>query len=83
METKQDQILDCVLKIQQDLGQVNGHLKQLNGSVARNVTDIKENRDDLKTHDKRMDEVDIKLAKFGGALVVVFVLVQGFFKFAV
>ena len=83
MDGKQDQILDCVLKIQQDVGGIKGHLKQLNGSVARNVGDIKENRGDLKTQDKRMDEIDVKLAKYGGGLVVLFSLVQAFFKFAV
>lgn len=74
--TTQKDILNHIIEIKEQLGalggdtkQINEHLKTLNGSVARHETNIKNNCNDISS-------VKLQLAKWGGAFVVISVLLQ-------
>jgi len=71
MTNKQDQILNCILDVQKDVGEINGHLKALNGSVKRNVNDIHNNATDIKLSDKRVDKIENKVYYLIGILVAI------------
>ncbi len=81
MTSKQDQILTCVLGMKRDLGEINGHLNALNGSVARNVKDIDTNRDELKYADKRVDRLENKFSYWVGGATAFFIIIQILFRY--
>ncbi len=47
MATKYDQIMAYLIKIENRLGNIDGHLAELNGKVSLNARNIEANRSDI------------------------------------
>lgn len=62
MTTKTDKILEYVIELKTDMGEVNQHLKNLNGNVQRHEKNIEELY--TKTNDNRIN-TKVLTAKFG------------------
>lgn len=76
MVTKYDQIIETLTEIKVHLASMDGHLKELNGRVTRNVTDIRDDRKKLESHDARLDKIDKKIAYWAGGIAVVMAFVS-------
>lgn len=72
--TKYDRIIERLGSIDVNVARIEGHLKELNNKVVRNVGDIKDNKGVLDEHDKRIDKVDRQIAKWVGGLGVLIIL---------
>ena len=74
------QILGHIIEIKERLGGIEEHLRTLNGKVIKNQTDIAEHYAESKIcHtdiDKKLENINVTLAKWGTAFGIVFVLVQ-------
>ena len=57
--TKYDNIIEKINEVNIHLANIDGHLKELNGSTARNTGTIDK-------HDVRLDNLDKKVAKYVG-----------------
>ena len=64
-----DDLLKHIIEIKEDTAGINEHLKNLNGKVIKNVQNIEDNRD-------KIYKTDLKIARYAGALGVIFVLIQ-------
>ena len=64
-----NEILTHVIDIKERISGVEEHLKTLNSKVATNVKNIELNRCGT-------EKINLKLAKWGGGITVLFVLVQ-------
>ena len=70
MATKYDRIIEKLSSIDVNVASIEGHLKQLNDKVSRNVTDIRDNKKTLIEHHKNVDKIDKQLAKWMGGIGV-------------
>jgi len=77
MASKTGEILGHIIDIKQHLGNIDGHLKELNGRVNRNVEDIEKGREGFGAQDKRLDKVERRLAYYAGGIGVLLIFIQG------
>jgi len=57
-----------------DVGKVEQHLKDLNGTVARHETDIKDNQEDIKKNEISLAKI-IGISGFTGAAISLVIIV--------
>jgi len=76
MASKYEKIIDYLIKIERKLGNIDGHLVELNGKVNMNVNNIEINRQDI-------GKIKNKLAYFMGSLAMALVALQLILKYFV
>lgn len=73
--TKYDRIIERLSSIDVNVAHIEGHLKEINNKVSRNVEDIKENKEKIDSEHLRLDKIDKQVAKWlGGAGVLITVI---------
>ena len=66
---KTDEILGYVIGIKEDVAGIKEHLKTLNGKVIRHEKALNET-------DKEIDKINITMARWSGAIVILFAVVE-------
>lgn len=75
MRTKYDRIIEKLGSIDVNVALIQGHLKELNNKVIRNLGDIAENRNKIDKQHNRIDKIDRQIAKWVGGLGMLIILI--------
>lgn len=75
MRTKYDRIIERLGSIDVNVARIEGHLKELNNKVTRNLNDIAENRNKIDKQHNKIDKIDRQIAKWVGGLGMLIILV--------
>ncbi len=76
MTSKQDTIIEHLIKIKEDVAGMKQHLKNLNGKIIRQEQEIQDNKEDIKSSKKIIDNINIRNAVWLGGVVVLATLIN-------